>query len=1011
MLSLDAVAWATDGGVAGAVAAARRGRYEEALTALDRLVQAGGGDCGEARLELARLLWKLGRRQQALGHFTFLVDDYNARKPADAPSLTWAGAAGAYTGSSQQAIRILELAQKADPGDVRPFLEAGWLFLDKFQTVDATREFDKVLELQPDSAEALLGKARAAFAEYRFDEMKRLGEQALVADPTRYEVHRLRARVLLLEEESVKAARTELESALSLNPFDPETLALMAAVEYLAGAQDRFNEMAARALRVNPLCAATYQEAAEVLYRLRRRREGETLFRRALQVDPEHVPSLEGLGRLLLAEGREVEGRSLLERVYRTDPYRVPVVNLLKTLDLMDEEFVTGARGQVIYRYHPWRDPALQTALPEFALASLQTLGGAPGFSSGAMPAATSVLIEVLPEHRWFSARLVGVPWNGPVGACQGRLVVLDSPRQVSGHMSWRQVMHHELAHAEHLAATAGRLPNWFTEGLAVFQEGTPRPMLWDQLLTRARRMGELLPFAGLNRGFLSPRNPGDWTLAYCQAELALEFIVQRHGPQAPGKMLQAFARGLKGGEVIRESLGLEPDRFAEELEAYWEREAAAVPVAPVYYPGDSKKLEERFAQSGAPADAAEFARSLLQKGDDSGCGRVLRGALKADAGDPDCLGVAGLLYLERKLAAKAASCLEKAAAGRPGDPESRTALARARLETGDPAAAIVAARASAAMYRRDPEPLRILVEAARRSKDTTGLKDALEQLRHVDSADAGCRVELASFALERKQPAEALKLLDEARDLDPGNESVCATRGRALADLGRTVEARGAFRDRLAARLLSGVDGTPPVTAVQALEAEARSGDGPGAQGAAELLGLMHDPASLEALRKLSAGGGTEVAHRAAIGLARRGEGDAAERLVRALACADCRAEAELTLAGLAARPPDGGPGGWKSWLEAHRSSAPTQWLEEAAQTLGVPLRGSADKPRQAALLLLLDDSRWYVRVAALAELRRVTGKAFGRGTFGPEGDSEPALALARREAFERWTQWLREN
>jgi tetratricopeptide (TPR) repeat protein len=1011
LLSLDAVAWAADEGVAGAMAAARRGRYEEALTALDGLVQAGGPDCGEARLELARLLWRLGRRQQALGHFTFLVDDHNARKPTAPESLTWAGAAGAYTGSSQQAIRILELAQKADPDDVRPFVEAGNLFLDKFQTVDAAREFDKVLQMDPENADALLGQARVAFGEYRFDEMKRWGERALKADPFRYEVHRLRARVLLLEDETSKAARAELEAALSLNPFDPDTLALMAAVEYLAGAQPRFNEMAARALKVNPLCAAAYQEAAEVLRRLRRRREAETLFLRALQVDPEHVPSLDSLGGLLLAEGREVEGRALLEQVYRMDPFRVPVVNLLKTLDLMDEEFVTGASGAVLYRYHPWRDAALQTALPEFAVASLRTLGAAPGFSTGALPTATDVLVEVLPEHRWFSARLVGVPWNGPVGACQGRLVILDSSRQVSGQMSWRQVMHHELAHAEHLAATEGRLPNWFTEGLAVYQEGTPRPMLWDQLLARARRMGQLLPFDGLNRGFLSPRNPGDWTLAYCQAELVIEFVVQRFGPLAPWKMLQAYARGLKGGEVFREALGLEPARFAEEVEAHWEREAAAVPVTPVYYPGDAKRLEERLAQSGAPAEAAELARALLQLGDAAGCGRVLREALNTEATDPDCLGVAGLLYLERKLASRAVSCLEKAASGRPGNPELRTALARARLEAGDTAGAVVAARESAALYRRDPEPVRMLVVAARRSKDTTGLKDALEQLRTFDPAAVDCRVELATLALARKQPAEALLLLDEARDLDPCGEAVCAARARVFEALGKTAEARGASRDRLSARFLAGLDGTPPVTTVQALEAEARAGDGPGPQGAADLLSLLPDPASLEVLRKLSTAGTPEVAHRAAIGLGRRGDGEAATVLVKALDCSDCRAEAQAALAGLAARPPDGLPGGWKSWLESHRSGSPTGWLEEAAQPLGVPLRGSSGKPRQAALLLLLDDSRWYVRVAALAEFHRLTGKAFGRGTFGPEGDSEPALARARREALARWTQWLKEN
>ena len=65
--------------------------------------------------------------------------------------------------------------------------------------------------------------------------------------------------------------------------------------------------------------------------------------------------------------------------------------------------------------------------------------------------------------------------------------------------------MWHELSHVYVLAATNHRVPRWFTEGLAVFEETAASPDWGDRLdheAIVAIRDKKLLPIAEIDRGF-----------------------------------------------------------------------------------------------------------------------------------------------------------------------------------------------------------------------------------------------------------------------------------------------------------------------------------------------------------------------------------------------------------------------------------------------------------------------------------------------------------------------------
>ncbi|MBI3890570.1 MAG: tetratricopeptide repeat protein [Candidatus Wallbacteria bacterium] len=1008
VLAAVAFAQAPGGPVSDALALAHRGEYAPAIKQLEAAARAGDG---EARLELGRLLLATGKKKEAADEFVAMVEDFNTRKPADSESLTWAGAAGAYTGSAQQAIRILEMAEKADPSNVRALVESGRLFAQKYQTGDAERELKAALKLDRRNTDAWLALAQVAFAAFRFDDTKRFVQRLLELDASRYEGRLLLARVYLQEDETHTRARAEIDLALTENPRDPEALSLLAAQQYLTANTTGFEEAAARALAVNPACAPAFEETARILARARRRREAEPLFRRALAVDADHVPSLRGLGKLMLDIGRETAGRELLERASKLDAFLVPVVNLLKTLDVMDDEMVWAGRGDLLFRYHPWRDAALQTRLPAFAESCMKTLGAAPGFSGGPMPVPTWELIEVFPEHKWFSARLVGVNWNGPVGACEGNIVVLDPPNALGGDAGCRQVMQHELAHSFHIVATDGQLPNWFTEGFATYEEAAGRAYLWDRALARAHRLGALHAFDTLNQGFLSPRDPGDWLLSYVQAELAIERIVERCGPLAPVRMLQAYSRGLKTPEVIHQTLGLEPAKLAADLEEHWKTEAAASLAWPTYYPNDLMVLQKKYKSTGAPSDGAELARALLQGGLAPACRKVLETALGQDANCAPALAVAGDLAFRTKDCDKAAELLSRALKLAPSDYGTQALAARVEARLGHHDAALKLARAAIAVLPRGPSPYETLAEIARAKKDAALLKESLEAWSRVSDASVAPRVERARIALDEKSPKEALAMLEAAAEIDPVDAELNQALAQTYEALGRPGDARHAWRDSLAARWLGGIDGTPPATTVTRVAAEARDGDSPRAQGAADVLGLLDEPESLRELGQLAKQAAGHVALRAAIGLGRRGQDSAMSGLLRGLECIDCAGEAARALSALTGRPEERSTSVWRNWWEAHRSGSAPEWLEESLGGAGYPLGGTRDRPRQAVLVVALEDRRWYIRLGALAELKRLTGKAFGTGAFGPEGDREAALGRARVEAVERWKLWLRES
>jgi cellulose synthase operon protein C len=149
----------------------------------------------------------------------------------------------------------------------------------------------------------------------------------------------------------------------------------------------------------------------------------------------------------------------------------------------------------------------------------------------------------------------------------------MDSPSaRKPGDFNWGSTLWHEMSHVFILTATNHRVPRWFTEGLAVHEEGEASPEWGDRVTPEvlvAIRDKKLLPVAQLDRGFVSPDYPSQVVVSYFQAGSICDFIKSRWGDDRLLDMVHGYAQLKTTPEVIQQNLGLSADEFDKQY-AQW---------------------------------------------------------------------------------------------------------------------------------------------------------------------------------------------------------------------------------------------------------------------------------------------------------------------------------------------------------------------------------------------------------------------------------------------------------
>jgi tetratricopeptide (TPR) repeat protein len=257
------------------------------------------------------------------------------------------------------------------------------------------------------------------------------------------------------------------------------------------------------------------------------------------------------------------------------------------------------------------------------------------------------------------------------IGASTGDIIAITPPRDGSGQrgsFDWLRVIRHEFVHTITLDQTSNRVPHWFTEGAAVWQEPGDRDYNTARLLAQAVAAKALFTLDQINWGFIRPKRQIDRPLAYAQACWMIQYIVQAFGQQSVVDMLILFNQGKTDRQAIAQVTHEDPDIFMTRFNEWARRQVITWGLGPT-------QLDKRS--------------SMLIQNQDTIQSDVLDALLARYPGNPDLLLLRAKNAMKQETPAQAQKAVLRYAAARPVDPWSQESLIELAFKQGRPQQAI----------------------------------------------------------------------------------------------------------------------------------------------------------------------------------------------------------------------------------------------------------------------------------------------------------------------------------
>src|SRR4029079_15107525 len=130
----------------------------------------------------------------------------------------------------------------------------------------------------------------------------------------------------------------------------------------------------------------------------------------------------------------------------------------------------------------------------------------------------------------------------------------------------------HELAHVITIGMSNQRIPRWLTEGISAFEEKRGRPE-WargqDVEFATLLNRGETIKLRELNAAFTNPRTI---SLAYFEAALLVEHLVEQYGDNGVSKLVRAYAEGIDTDAALKSALGTDFDKLQASFNQFNDR-------------------------------------------------------------------------------------------------------------------------------------------------------------------------------------------------------------------------------------------------------------------------------------------------------------------------------------------------------------------------------------------------------------------------------------------------------
>jgi len=439
----------------------------------------------------------------------------------------------------------------------------GMLLHERFNDSEAADLFREALAADPSNAHAYIGLASVS-AESFSGKASAYAIKAIELDPKLAEPHELLADLALANDDRETAA-AEADKAIALESDALDAMAIHAALELIG---DRSPDAwLGKIHAINPSAGEPYARVAHQLELHYRFQNSVTYYRKAIEADPRLWAAHSALGIALMRLGEEQEPLKQLEMSYENGYRDAATVNSLRLIDSY-KNFVTTRDESTILKLNKTESDLLLPYLQSELHAILSTYE-----SKYHMKLPGPVQVEVYPDHEDFAVRTMGMPGLGALGVTFGQVVAMDSPSaRKPGDFNWGSTLWHEMSHAFILTATNFRVPRWFTEGLAVHEEGEHSPEWKSQPtpeILAAIRDKKLLPVTRLDRGFVYPDYPTQVFVSYFQAGSICDFIKTKWNDDKLLDMVHSYAQLKTTPQVIQGDLGLTSEEFDKQYLAW----------------------------------------------------------------------------------------------------------------------------------------------------------------------------------------------------------------------------------------------------------------------------------------------------------------------------------------------------------------------------------------------------------------------------------------------------------
>ena len=758
----------------------RQGKSADAESHYQR-ASTGATDSLVARYNLGRMMWGRGRHADALAQFDRFIDYYNnSSGRLTSSELAAVGGALRYLGRRdpqlyRDALKALDEAVAADSGNLAAQVQAGELFLEKYNSGDARAAFLAVLARNPSHPDALVGLAR----QLQFDGQPGASEQvtkALATNSNHVGALAMQAS-LHLDAERYDDARREGDKALAIDSSSVEAMAVLAAVAHLTGDRRGFDAVMRLARQRHPASADLYQTLAELSARHRRYSDAVAFAEQGVALDSTAWETWGVLGTNLLRTPRYASARQSLETSFRGDPFNVWIKNTLDLLDLQTQ-YRESTSPRFAFLIEGKEAPLLEPYFAEVAEEAWARFAERYGYRPS-----EKVRLEIYRRHADFSVRTLGLPGFGALGVSFGTMLAMDSPASRDrGAFNWASTTWHEIAHTFTLGVTEFRVPRWLSEGLSVLEErrtgrGWGAQATLDFLL--AWKQQKLLPVSRLNEGFISPTYPGQVIHSYYQASLVCEMIERDFGWPKMRALLDQYRKDRMPGDAFKEALGVSLEEFDRRFVAYMNQRFAS-PLAALNQPAGPPTEDVGEAAAAAARNQGDLLAQLL-------AGRLLVTAGRLNESVP---------YLERakalfpeyggpdspwRLLAQVYRTSDPRRAERElsrysdlaeSDVDANLELAALRSELGDTAGAVIALQRAIWIHPYDPAVHNRLAVLFAAQKDYAGAareRGAVVALDPVDRSEALYQLALAQF--QDNDLTAARKNVLAALELAPGFE------------------------------------------------------------------------------------------------------------------------------------------------------------------------------------------------------------------------------------------------